>query len=118
MEDLTQAGCTRIFQEKASGTRTHSPVLDELLAAVREDDIVVVNRLARLGRNTVHTIQFVEEFHRRGIHFRALVLSQRWGSSSKRADLHAKHSFIQHQARKDATVSLAMLLSASPGVLP
>lgn len=61
VEDLTQAGCTRIFREKVSGTRTHSPALDELLAAVREGDIVVVNRLARLGRNTVHTIQLVEE---------------------------------------------------------
>ena len=74
VEDLTQAGCTRIFQEKVSGTRTRSPALDELLAAVREGDIVVVNRLARLGRNTVHTIQLVEEFNRRGVHFRALDL--------------------------------------------
>jgi DNA invertase Pin-like site-specific DNA recombinase len=30
VEDLTQAGCTRIFQEKVSGTRTRSPALDEL----------------------------------------------------------------------------------------
>ena len=45
VEDLIQADCTRIFQEKVSGTRTHSPVLDELLAAVREGG-VVVNRLA------------------------------------------------------------------------
>jgi DNA invertase Pin-like site-specific DNA recombinase len=56
LEDLAQAGCTRIFQEKVSGTRTKSHALDELLAAVREGDVVVVNRLARLGRNTVHTI--------------------------------------------------------------
>ncbi|MDJ0367920.1 recombinase family protein [Hymenobacter sp. H14-R3] len=63
IEDLTRAGCTRIFQEKVSGTRTRSLALDELLAAVREGD-VVVNRLARLGRTTVHTIQLVEEFKR------------------------------------------------------
>jgi DNA invertase Pin-like site-specific DNA recombinase len=69
VEDLTQAGCTRIFQEKVSSTRTHSQALDDLLAAVREDDIVVMNRLARLGRNTGHTIQLVEEFNRRGVHF-------------------------------------------------
>ena len=72
VDDLTRAGCTRLFQEKVSGTRTRSPALDELLAAVREGDVVVVNRLARLGRNTVHTIQLVEEFNRRGAHFRAL----------------------------------------------
>ena len=73
LEDLTRAGCSRIFQEKVSGTRIKSHVLDDLLAAVREGDVVVVNRLARLGRNTVHTIQLVEEFNRRGVHFRALI---------------------------------------------
>lgn len=41
------------------------------LAAVREGVVVVVNRL---GRNTVHTIQLVEEFNCRGVHFRALDL--------------------------------------------
>ncbi|WP_239691940.1 recombinase family protein [Hymenobacter coccineus] len=40
---------------------------------MREDDMVV-NRLARFGRNTVHTVQLVEEFDRRGVHFRALDL--------------------------------------------
>jgi DNA invertase Pin-like site-specific DNA recombinase len=61
LEDLTRAGCRRIFQEKVSGTRTQRHALDELVAAVCEEDTVVVNRLARLGRNTVHTIQLVEE---------------------------------------------------------
>ena len=72
--DLTHAGCTRIFQEKASGTRTRSPALDELLAVVRRGDVVAVNWLVRLGRHTVHTIQPVEGFNRRGAHFRALDL--------------------------------------------
>ncbi len=56
-----------------SGTRTCRPALDALLAAVREGDVVAV-RLARLGRNTVHTIQLVEEFNRLSSHFRALDL--------------------------------------------
>jgi DNA invertase Pin-like site-specific DNA recombinase len=38
----------------------------ELLAAVREGDVIIVNRLARLGRNIVHMIQLVEEFNQRG----------------------------------------------------
>ena len=74
LDDLTRAGCSRIFQEKVSGTRTRSLALDELLAAVREGDVVVVNRLARLGRNTVHTIQLAAEFNRCGVHFQALDL--------------------------------------------
>jgi DNA invertase Pin-like site-specific DNA recombinase len=33
------------------GTRTRSVALDELLAAVREGDMVVVNRLARMEKH-------------------------------------------------------------------
>jgi DNA invertase Pin-like site-specific DNA recombinase len=57
-----------------SGTRTSSLALDELLVAVREGDVVVVNRVARLGHNTVHTIQLAEEFNCHSVHFWALNL--------------------------------------------
>jgi DNA invertase Pin-like site-specific DNA recombinase len=66
LDDVTRAGCSRILQEKVSGTRTQSLALNELLAAAQEGDIVCVNRLVRLGQNTVHTIQLVEELNRRG----------------------------------------------------
>nr|WP_236050253.1 recombinase family protein [Hymenobacter negativus] len=62
------------LSEEVSGTHTRSLPLDEWLATVREGDTVVVNRLARLGRNTVYTIQLVEDFNCRGLHFHALDL--------------------------------------------
>jgi DNA invertase Pin-like site-specific DNA recombinase len=52
--------------------RTISSALTKLLAVVREGDVVIVNRLARLGRNTVYAIQLMKEFNRCGMHFRAL----------------------------------------------
>lgn len=53
---------------------SESGALDELLAAVQEGNTVMVNRRAQLGRNTMHTIQLVEECNRRGVHFQALDL--------------------------------------------
>ena len=107
VEDLTQAGCTRIFQEKVSGTRTQSPALDELLAAVREGDVVVVNRLARLGRNTVHTIQLVEEFNRRGVHFRALDLGIDSRTPAGKMIIGVFSSFNQYERENNRQKSLA-----------
>ncbi|MFD2722125.1 recombinase family protein [Hymenobacter monticola] len=107
VEDLTQAGCTRIFQEKVSGTRTQSPALDELLAAVRESDVVVVNRLARLGRNTVHTIQLVEEFNRRGVHFRALDLGIDSRTPAGKMIIGVFSSFNQYERENNRQKSLA-----------
>jgi DNA invertase Pin-like site-specific DNA recombinase len=106
VEDLTRAGCTRIFQEKVSGTRTRSLALDELLAAVREGD-VVVNRLARLGRNTVHTIQLVEEFNRRGVHFQALDLGIDSRTPAGKMIIGVFSSFNQYERENNREKSLA-----------
>ena len=106
VDDLTQAGCTHIFQEKVSGARTHSPVLDELLAAVREGD-VVVNRLARLGRNTVHTIRLAEAFNRRGVHFRALDLGIDSRTPAGKMIIGVFSSFNQYERENNRQKSLA-----------
>lgn len=104
LDDLTRAGCTRIFQEKVSGTRTKSLALDELLAAVREGDVVVVNRLAR---NTVHTIQLVEEFNRRGVHFRALDLGIDSRTPAGKMIIGVFSSFNQYERENNREKSLA-----------
>lgn len=97
VEDLTKAGCTR----------THSPVLDELLAVVREGDVVVVNRLARLGRNTVYTIQLVEEFNWRGVHFRALDLGIDSRTPTGKMIISVFSSFNQYERENNREKSLA-----------
>jgi DNA invertase Pin-like site-specific DNA recombinase len=69
---LTAAGCTKIFTDVASGSRTDRPGLDEAIRFAREADTVVVWRLDRLGRSLVHLIQTVKELQKRGVHFRSL----------------------------------------------
>ena len=107
LDDLTRAGCSRIFQEKVSGTRTRSSALDELLTAVREGDVVVVNRLARLGRNTVHTIQLVEEFNRRGVHFQALDLGIDSRTPAGKMIIGVFSAFNQYERENNRQKSLA-----------
>lgn len=43
--------CTKIFSDKLSGKDTQRPQLQEMLNFIRENDIVVVSELDRLGRN-------------------------------------------------------------------
>ena len=107
LDNLSRAGCVRIFQEKVSGTRTSSPALTELLAAVREGDVVIVNRLARLGRNTVHTVQLVEEFNRRGVHFRALDLGIDSRTPAGQLIIGIFASFNQYERENNRQKSLA-----------
>ncbi|RNL64383.1 recombinase family protein [Nocardioides marmoriginsengisoli] len=69
MDALRDAGCLRIFEETASGTRTDRPELAAALDFLREGDTLVVWRLDRLGRSLKHLIETVAELDKRGIGF-------------------------------------------------
>jgi DNA invertase Pin-like site-specific DNA recombinase len=72
IDALQQAGCERIFQDKASGVKTERPGLQEARAFLRKGDTLVVWRLDRLGRSLKHLIEMVSELEGRGVGFRSL----------------------------------------------
>lgn len=69
---LEAAGCAKVFQDKASGTKEARPGLEEALAYLRPGDTFVVWRLDRLGRSLKHLIEVVTELQEREIGFRSL----------------------------------------------
>ncbi len=73
LDALRAAGCERIFEETASGTKAERPILKEALAYARPGDTVVVWRLDRLGRSLGHLIETVTALADRGIGFRSLT---------------------------------------------
>ena len=50
-DELAAAGCWRVWTDHASGVLDRRPQLDEVLAALRPGDTLVVWRLDRLGRS-------------------------------------------------------------------
>ncbi len=66
-EALEKAGVAKTFSDTMSGGRDDRPGLAELMAYVREGDIVVVWKLDRLGRNTLHILETVKALTDRGI---------------------------------------------------
>jgi DNA invertase Pin-like site-specific DNA recombinase len=61
---LEAAGVSKTFSDTMSGARDDRPGLAELVAYVREGDTVVVWKLDRLGRNTLHILETVTEASR------------------------------------------------------
>ena len=59
-EALTAANVIKTFSDTMSGARGDRPGLAELMAYVREGDTVVVWKLDRLGRNTLHILETVK----------------------------------------------------------
>lgn len=72
IDALNAAGCVRIYEETASGTRADRPVLAEALDALRPGDSLVAWRLDRASRSLQHLVSFVADLRVRGCGFRAL----------------------------------------------
>jgi DNA invertase Pin-like site-specific DNA recombinase len=74
MMQLTEAGCTKIFSEKASGAKDDRPQLKALLEYIRRDegDVVVCSKLDRVARSSRHLLQVVEQLKEKGAELRVL----------------------------------------------
>jgi DNA invertase Pin-like site-specific DNA recombinase len=64
---LEAAGMTKTFSDTMSGARDDRPGLAALMEYVREGDTVVVWKLDRLGRNTLHILETVKTLTDRGV---------------------------------------------------
>jgi DNA invertase Pin-like site-specific DNA recombinase len=64
--------CDKIFQEKKSGASGARPRLDDCLEYVREGDALVVTRLDRLARSTLHLCQIADALARKQVNLQVL----------------------------------------------
>ncbi|HEX2907510.1 MAG TPA: recombinase family protein [Phototrophicaceae bacterium] len=64
--------CDKIFQEKVSATASQQPRLKACLKYVRDGDTLVVTRLDRLARSTLHLCQLAEELERKQVNLRVI----------------------------------------------
>jgi DNA invertase Pin-like site-specific DNA recombinase len=60
-------GCDKLFEEKRSGTTDARPMLKECLNYVREGDVLIVSRIDRLARSTLHLCQIAETMREKGV---------------------------------------------------
>src|SRR5438445_9103476 len=66
------AFCEKLFADKASGTDAKRPQLQACLDYVREGDTLVITRLDRLARSTLHLCEIAEQLARKGVHLQVL----------------------------------------------
>lgn len=70
---LEEAGCERVFMEKASGAQRERPQLQAALEFMRAGDTLVVWKLDRLARSLKQLVETVEDLEQRSIGFRSLT---------------------------------------------
>jgi DNA invertase Pin-like site-specific DNA recombinase len=61
-----------IYEDKASGSKDDRPGLTACLKSLRKDDVLVIWKLDRLGRNIKHLMEVVHDLTKRGVGFKVL----------------------------------------------
>lgn len=67
LSKLEDWGCSKVYQEKTSGTTSHRKELQACIDYVREGDTLVVSRLDRLARSTLHLCTIAKQLEEKGV---------------------------------------------------
>ena len=72
IDALEAAGCERIYREKYSGRSKSRPELERMIDTLRDGDVIVVQRLDRLGRSLKDLIELLDAFKSKQVQFISL----------------------------------------------
>ena len=72
LDALQEAGCETVYQEKGSGKSRLRPELERMIDSLRAGDVVVVQRLDRLGRSLKDLIELLDGFKQQDVQFISL----------------------------------------------
>lgn len=76
--------CEKIFQEKKSGASDNRSRLKSCLEYVREEDTLVVTRLDRLARSTLHLCQIADALQQKKVNLQVLDQNINTGDATGR----------------------------------
>lgn len=76
--------CDKIFQEKRSGSDNKRPRLKACLEYVRDGDTLVITRLDRLARSTLHLCQLADQLKQKGVNLQVIDQSIHTGDATGR----------------------------------
>jgi DNA invertase Pin-like site-specific DNA recombinase len=74
IDKLSIANCDRIFSDKLSGVTDDRPELKQCLDYVREGDRLIITKLDRLARSTLHLAKIADVLEQKGVEL--VVLDQ------------------------------------------
>jgi DNA invertase Pin-like site-specific DNA recombinase len=89
--------CDKIYEEKQSAATGKRARLDACLEYVREGDTLMVTRLDRLARSTLHLCQIAAELERKQVHLHVLDQSINTGDATGRLLFHMLGAIAQFE---------------------
>ena len=97
IDALKQAGCERLYVEKASGAHHDRPELKAALAYMRPGDTLVVWRLSRLARSLKQIIETAHDLEQKKQALKVLTRNIDTGTPEGRLFFHITAAFDEFQ---------------------
>lgn len=97
LDALRNAGCEKIFEDKASGVNTDRPGLTGAIRYARDGDTLTVWKFDRLGRSMKHLIEIVTQLEAKGVGFRSINENIDTTTSRGRLVFHLFGAFAQFE---------------------
>lgn len=95
IDALKEIGCTKIFEDKASGANSQRSGLSACLDYLRAGDVLVVLDLDRLGRLANELVTLIDELATKGIGFKAINSPMDTTTPAGRAFLQIQAAFAE-----------------------
>ncbi|RYE15820.1 MAG: recombinase family protein [Rickettsiales bacterium] len=109
---LKSVGCSKIFQEEASGGRWDRPELHKMIEHIREGDIVVVWKLDRLSRSLKDLLHIIDKFRTMRVGFKSITEEINTTTPAGVMMMHMLGSFAEFERAMIRERTLAGLKSA------
>ena len=107
IDQLKQAGCTKIFEDKISGTKTLRAGWQDLTTYMRAGDTVVVTELSRMSRSLAHLLEIADIFKQKDIELKSLRENIDTTTATGRAFLSIMGAIAQMELELKAERTLA-----------
>tara|TARA_Y100000296_G_scaffold85346_1_gene121023 strand:- start:588 stop:1145 length:558 start_codon:yes stop_codon:yes gene_type:complete len=112
LDALLEAGCERVYQEIGSGKSRLRPELERMIDSLRAGDVVVVQRLDRLGRSLKDLIELLDGFKKQDVQFISLNESIDTTTAVGELAFHMIGSIAQFERRLISERTKAGLVAA------
>ena len=112
IDALKQAGCERLYVEKASGAHRDRPELKAALEYMRPGDTLVVSRLSRLARSLKQIIETAHELEEKKQALKVLTRNIDTGTPEGRLFFHITAAFDEFQRELIVETTKAGLAAA------
>ena len=97
---LSAAGTKKIFANKIGGSKRVRQELNKMLDQLRDGDVVIVTKYARLARSLKDLLEIVEAIRERGAGFRSLAEDIDTTTSTSRLVFHVFASTAQFERER------------------